>query len=210
MTVYRIRARSAALPAADWRAQLAVRLGGRPRRIGRWAELGLHGALECLASGGESVLAEHAALVLSSRHGPALAMREALVQAREGLPLPLTFLQIQPSQLLAALSAQLHWCGDARFICQPDPMAVLALALTMADHHADGLLLGWVNELGSDCRSCESSLWLRLEPAVDPDGVWQNCADFETLVTRASHIRQDPAGLAVIIGPQVVNDYQLH
>ena len=210
MTVYRIRARSAALPAVDWREQLAVRLSGRPRRIGRWAELGLHGALECLAAGGESVLAAHAALVLSSRHGPAFAMRDALAQVREGLPLPLTFLQIQPSQLLATLSAQLRWCGDARFISQPDPLAVLELALTMADNNAKGLLLGWVNELGAEGGPCESSQWLRLEPVTDPGGVWRALGDFETLMDRASHLRQIPTGVAVIIGPEVVNLVQQH
>ena len=125
MTVYHIRARCVAQPAsADWREQLAIRLGSRPRRLGRWAELGLYGALECLAIDGECTLAERAAMVLSSQHGPALAMRSALAQAREDLPLPLTFLQTQPSQLLATLSAQLRWCGDARFITHRNPLAV--------------------------------------------------------------------------------------
>jgi hypothetical protein len=201
MTVYRIRTRFVAQPAAtDWREQLVNRLGGRPRRLGRWAELGLYGALECLAVDGEDALAEHAALVVSSQHGPALAMRSALAQAREGLPLPLTFLQTQPSQLLATLSAHLHWCGDARFVTHPDPLAVLALALAIAGHHTDGLLLGWVNEL-----EAESSLWLRLQPVADPGGVWFNPTDFETLVQRVSHVRLGVSGLAVIIDPEFEN-----
>lgn len=210
MTVYRIRARSAALPKADWREQLATRLGGRPRRIGRWAELGLHGALECLAAGGENTLAAHAVLVLSSRHGPAFAMREALAQAREGLPLPLTFLQIQPNQLLATLSAQLEWCGDARFITQPDPLAVLDVALAMAGSHPNGLLLGWVNELGDEGTPCERSVWLRLEPVADPGGPWQPLRDRQMVLEGASHVRKIPSGLAVIIGPQVVNAVEQH
>lgn len=195
MTVYRIRARSVAQPvAADWREQLAGRLGSRPRRLGCWAELGLYGALECMAGNGENTLAQHAALVLSSQHGPALAMRSALAQAREDLPLPLTFLQTQPSQLLATLSAQLGWCGDARFITHPDPLAVLALALAIAGSHADGLLLGWVNELET-----ESSLWLRLQPVADQGGVWQEASDFGTLLQHASHVRRAPTHLEVII-----------
>ena len=197
MIVYRIRARCVAQPvAADWREQLASRLGSRPRRLGRWAELGLYGALECLAVDSEGILSENAALVLSSQHGPALAMRSARAQAREDLPLPLTFLQTQPSQLLATLSAQLRWCGDARFITHPDPLAVLALALAIADSHADGLLLGWVNELGT-----ESSLWLRLQPVADPGGAWRQASDFGTLLRRASHVRLGPDQLKVIIGP---------
>ncbi len=196
MKVYRIRARCLAQPAAtDWREQLSNRLGGRPRRLGRWAELGLYGAMECLAADTESRLAEHAALVLSSQHGPALAMRSALVQVREGLPLPLTFLQIQPSQLLATLSAQLGWCGDARFITHPDPLSILTVALTIADSHTDGLLLGWVNEL-----DVESSIWLRLQPVADPGGTWCEPDDFAALVQHASHVRLGPSRPEVIIG----------
>lgn len=206
MTVYRISARCMAQPAAsDWREQLAIRLGNRPRRLGRWAELGLYGALECLAVEAESTLAEDAALVLSSQHGPALAMRSALAQAREDLPLPLTFLQTQPSQLLAALSSQLRWFGDARFIANSDPLAVLALALVIADRHADGLLLGWVNELET-----ESSLWLRLHPVVDPGGVWREARDFGTLLHHASHVRLESAHLGVIIAPDNFNAGQAH
>lgn len=210
MTVYRIRARSEYSLPMDWRERLATRLGGRPRRIGRWAELGLFGAMECLVAAEESIFPEQAALVLSSQHGPALAMREALVQARDGLPLPLTFLQIQPSQLLATLSSQLRWCGDARFISQPDPLAVLELALTMVGDNADGLLLGWVNELGVEGAPCDSSLWLRIEPATDPGGVWHPLSNFETLMHGASHLRQSPTGVAVIIKPIVVNAVQQH
>jgi len=201
MKAYRIRARCIAQPAvADWREQLASRLGGRPRRLGRWAELGLYGALECLAVGAENTLAEQAVLVLSSQHGPALAMRSAVAQVCEGLPLPLTFLQIQPSQLLASLAAQLRWCGDARFFTHPDPLCVLTLALTVAESHADGVLLGWVNEL-----EVESSVWLRLQPVADPGGVWCAPSDFGTLAQRASHVRLGPLRqgvprLEVIIG----------
>lgn len=197
MRVYRISARFVARPPSiDWREQLAIRLGSRPRRLGRWAELGLYGALECLAIDGECTLAERAAMVLSSQHGPALAMRSALAQAREDLPLPLTFLQTQPSQLLATLSAQLRWCGDARFITHRNPLAVLALALVIADSQADGLLLGWVNELET-----ESSLWLRLHPVDDPGGDWRDARDFETLLLNASYVRLESAHLKVIITP---------
>ena len=192
MTVYRIRARCVARPApADWREQLATRLGSRPRRLGRWAELGLYGALECLAAGAESTLPEQAGLVVSSQHGPALALRTALEQVRDDLPLPLTFLQTQPSQLLASLSAQWHWCGDARFIAHPDPMALLALALHA--QHADGLLLGWVNEL-----TAESSIWLRLQPVADPGGKWQVASDFAALLNNASHLRLQATRLDVL------------
>jgi hypothetical protein len=197
MGVYHISARFVARPPVnDWREQLAVRLGGRPRRLGRWAELGLYGALECLDIDGESTLTHCSALVLSSQHGPVGAMRSALAQAREDLPLPLTFLQTQPSQLLAALSAQLRWCGDARFIAHANPLRVLALALVMTVSRDGGLLLGWVDELET-----ESSIWLRLRPAVDPGGAWREASDFEMLLRHASHVSLESSYLKVIIPP---------
>ncbi len=206
MKAYRIIGRCAAQhPDADWREQLANRLGSRPRRLGRWAELGLYGALTCMSSASEGCLKEHAALVLSSQHGPAQALRSALAQAREGLPLPLTFLQAQPSQLLAALSSHLGWCGDARFFTHPDPLAVLALALAAAGSHADGLLLGWVDELET-----ESSRWLRLQPVTDAGGDWREAGDFEALLQHASHVRLSQSGLEVTIGPQYIHADQGH
>jgi hypothetical protein len=194
LKAYGIHARFAVRPAVDWREQLADLLGCRPRRIGGWAERGLYGALKCLESGAEKTLAEHAALLVSSQHGPALALRDAVSQAREGLPLPLTFLQTQPSQLLAALSVHLQWRGDARFITHPDPLSVLVLALAIADSHTDGLLIGWVNELET-----QSNLWMRLLPVADFGGVWHDPRDFATLVQQASHLRMGPSGLQVII-----------
>ena len=206
MKVYRIIGRCAAQPLdVDWREQLANRLGSRPRRLGRWAELGLFGALTCMASGAESTLREHAALVLSSQHGPALALRSALAQARDDLPMPLTFLQAQPSQLLAALSLHLGWCGDARFITHPDPLAVLALALAVADSHADGLLMGWVNELET-----ESSLWMRLQPVTDARGNWREAGDFGVMLQHASFVRLRQSRLEVIIDPQNIHADQVH
>ena len=199
MKTYRISARCVAQPPApDWREQLATGLGGRPRRLGRWAELGLYGALQCLGADTADTMTQCAALVLSSQHGPALAMRSALAQAREDALLPLTFLQTQPSQLLAALSAQLRWRGDARFITHPDPLAVLALAL--AGRNAAGLLLGWVDELET-----ESSVWLHLEPVADPGGVWCEARDFAVLLENASHLRLGASRVEVIMSPIHLN-----
>ncbi len=41
---------------ADWRDQLAARLGARPRRLGAWTELAMFGALRCLDAAGETAL----------------------------------------------------------------------------------------------------------------------------------------------------------
>jgi hypothetical protein len=157
----------------------------------------MYGALECLVAAGESTLSPHAALVLSSQNGPIQAVRSAMAQACEDLPLPLSFLQTQPSQLLAALSAQLKWSGDARFVTHSDPLVLLAWALSLADSHADGLLLGWVDEI-----EAHTSVWLRLQPAPDPGGLWCLARDLPLLLQSASYVRPSPYGLEVIIGCQ--------
>ncbi len=180
-------------PPADWREQLAARLGGKPRRIGIWAELGLYGALQCMADAGETKLPAQAGLFMSSQHGPATAMWGALEQAREDLPMPLTFLQTQPSQLLATLAAQLNWRGDARFIAHADPRGLLRLAA--AQNNRDGLLLGWVDET-NDGRS----VWLRLMPCDEPTEKLQEFESFEMGLAQARYLRITPEQVAVLLG----------
>ena len=195
MKAYRISARFIAQPApTDWAEQLVARLGSRPRRLGSWVELGLFGALECLAVEAASPLSEQTKLVVSSQHGPATALHAACVQAREDLPLPLTFLQILPSHMLATLSAQLGWRGDARFITHVDPLRLLALAIAIADDGADGLLVGWVDVVGAP-----SSVWLRLQAVADPGGPWVAAHDFGLLLQQASYVRRTAAGPEVMI-----------
>ncbi|MDP5240955.1 beta-ketoacyl synthase N-terminal-like domain-containing protein [Uliginosibacterium sp. 31-16] len=149
-------------PPPDWRERLAARLGAKPRRIGRWAELVLYGALECLADAGETTLPAGTLLSLASLLGPDQALRAALVEARDGQPMPLGFLQSQPNQALAHLAKALNWRGDARCLTTRDPLAALRLACSRAG--PGGVLLGWVAEDGEG-----SSQWLRLLPVADGD-----------------------------------------
>lgn len=99
----------------DWREELALLLGQRPRRLGEWTEVALYGALRCLQAAGETQLPAAARLRLLSRGGPAQAQRDALAQWREGPPMPFTFMQSQPAVTLAALAQALRWRGDAAF-----------------------------------------------------------------------------------------------
>jgi hypothetical protein len=138
---------SAAPPAADWREHLARMLGEKPRRIGLWAELGLYGALNCMAEAGESVLPADALLLLASHSGTHAATRTALEQLQDDLPMPLTFLQTQPSQLLALLSTRLCWQGNASFLAGASLEEALALAEVMAG--PSGVLVGWVDDAGA-------------------------------------------------------------
>ncbi len=181
MKAWRIAGRYfAAPPPADWRAQLATRLGHRPRRIGAWVELALFGARHCLDAAGEENLPAGALLSLSSLHGPDIALRAALVQAREGVPMPVAFLNSQPSQALPALAQYLGWQGNARCLTTREPSAALWLASLEAG--ADGMLLGWVDEDAPG-----QSIWLRLLPAT-ADGATFSPATFAMLEDRRCHV----------------------
>ena len=146
---------SEAPPAEDWRERLAQMLGEKPRRIGLWAELGLYGALRCMADAGEKALPRDAVLVLASQGGTHVATRAALEQMQDDLPMPLTFLQTQPSQLLALLAARLEFPGNACFLAGMSLAEALALAEAQAG--AGGALVGWVED--ADGAATE---WLRL------------------------------------------------
>ncbi|MBI4808306.1 MAG: hypothetical protein HY799_05120 [Nitrosomonadales bacterium] len=158
MTTFAIQGRClAAPPPLDWREQLARMLGAKPRRIGNWAELGMYGALSCLADSGEGELPPDALLMLGSQRGTYVSTGQVLEQMRDDLPMPLTFLQTQPSQLLALLAAQMRWRGHAGFVAGGTPQALLQLASAQCGRA--GMLLGWVDEMDGG-----SSLWLRLRP----------------------------------------------
>ena len=149
----------AAPPPVDWREQLTQLLGAKPRRIGTWAELGLYGALNCMADAGEKTLPLDAILLLTSRRGTYAATSAALTQMHDDLPMPLTFLQTQPSQLLALLAAQMDWIGHACFFADAQLRDLLGLAT--AQMGGGGALLGCVDE------ACGGSTrWLRLRQDV--------------------------------------------
>ena len=169
MKAWRITGRYFAVPPADWRAQLATRLGHRPRRIGAWVELALWGARQCLDKAGEADLPAGALLSLSSLHGPDIALRRALEQAREGAPMPITFLNSQPSQALPALAQYLGWQGNGRCLTTRDPL--LALHLACLEAGADGMLIGWVEEDAPG-----TSIWLRLMPTTLDNTTFSNAS----------------------------------
>jgi len=192
MNTFVIRGRCiAAPPPSDWRDELTRRLGAKPRRIGTWAELGLFGALRCLAESGETALPHNALLLLGSRRGTYAATAQVLEQMRDGQqPMPLAFLQTQPSQLLALLAAQLEWQGDACFLAGAQPLALLRLAAAQTDK-ADALL-GWVDEMDGG-----SSQWLRLGRCTAEGNDFVAAAQEEMFSAAVSHLRIAAAGLQV-------------
>ena len=175
-------------PPADWREQLARMLGAKPRRIGTWAELGLYGALGCMADAGEKTLPPDAQIWLGSRRGTYAATEIVLGQMRDDLPMPLAFLQTQPSQLLALLAGQLQWQGHACFVAGGEPAALMRLAA--AQTGKDGMLLGWLDEMSGG-----ETHWLRLRPDAEGSGDFIT-ATAETLFSpQISHLRWSGMGL---------------
>ena len=106
---------------------------------------------------GDSGVGNANQLRVASLSGTVGATRTIAEQARTSLPMPFTFMQSQPSQMLAALSQHLAWQGDARFILCRDPRATLQLA--QLECGAAGMLFGWVEE--DRCTE-----WWRLLPAT--------------------------------------------
>jgi len=155
--------RAVALPPRrrDWREQLAQMLGAKPRRIGIWSELGLYGALNCMVDAGEKTLSPEAQIWLGSRLGNLCGYRHCPRQLREDLPMPVAFLQTQPSQLLALLAARMDWKGHACFVAGAEPGRY---CVWLPRRQARAVLLGWLDEMDGGMSS-----WLRLLPC---EGDW--------------------------------------
>ncbi len=190
--IFRIMGRfHAAPPCTDWREALAARLGARPRRVGIWAELGLYGAMECISAAGEAALPPEAGILVASRRGALSAVQTVLEQGRSELPMPLTFLQTQPSQMLALLAAHMGWSGDACFIRSRDPQDMLRLAA--ARFGTGGMLVGWVDEAGRGATS-----WLRLCPATLEGGGFRSAGIGPVLCGEGTYLRVTAAGLETL------------
>lgn len=164
---------SAGTPPENWRDQLIVRLGYRPRRIGILAELALYGALDCLDNAQESGLPGDVLLRVCSMGGPVSAISQVLEQNREGLPQPFSFLQSQTSQILPAVAAALNWQGDAAVVMSRHSMNLALLACRQAERY--GMLLGWVEE-----NPCQS-YWIRLAPCTSAPAGFNAATSFEEM-----------------------------
>ncbi|MET3495761.1 hypothetical protein [Variovorax boronicumulans] len=148
-------------PPADWRDELAIRLGRRPRRVGVWTELAMYGARRCLDAANEAALPQGARLRVASKRGAWRAMHTGLEQLDAGLPMPFTFMQSQPALMLAEVGRCLEWQGDASFMLCQDAQRLLQLSQLGASR--DGLLFGIVEE-ERDAEPARSEWW-RLVPA---------------------------------------------
>lgn len=173
-----------------WPEQLTALLGAKPRRMGEWAQMALYGALSCVERARDkSLLRAAGQLVLLSRRGTKTATTHALAEMQEGLPMPLTFLQTQPSQLLASLVNVMGWQGGAVFLGGADP--VQALWLVSAQIPEGGAVLLGVAEVEEGGRSD----WLLLRAKRLDDDAFGEIALDDVLQSRVSCLSISAKGL---------------
>ncbi len=140
---FTINACSNHAPDTDWHAQLVTLLGRKPRRLSRWCELGLFGALSCIGKTGQSRLPNDVAIRVYSEYGTLNATHAAMAQANDHLPMPFTFMQTQPGALFNALGTALDWHGDA-YMTSCGSRAQNQIALLQGIQQS--ALLAWVDE----------------------------------------------------------------
>lgn len=175
---YRVMARQIGAIPDNWQDELAALLGNRPRRIGGWVALGLWGALRCLQQADALRPAADLRIRIATLDGPRQAIEKALNESLDsGVPMPFSFLQSQPSQLLARLAAALEWQGDARLVTHRDPARLIRLALIEATGQSGDILMGWLDEATPSQPARSTWLLLRPETAMhenrqsaNPDG----------------------------------------
>ena len=141
--VFHIKACHNLPPESNWREQLIDLLGSKPRRLSRWCELGMFGALSCLKKSGQFQLSSEVSLRVYSEYGTIAATRSALEQACEYLPMPFTFMQTQPGQLFNALGTAIGWHGDGYSTAYGDRQRG---ELALLHSFTQSALLAWVDE----------------------------------------------------------------
>jgi hypothetical protein len=159
--IFKIKACANAPIADDWGAQLVTLLGSKPRRLSRWCELGLFGALSCIKQTGQTELPNDVAIRVYSEYGTLNATRAAIEQADEHLPMPFTFMQTQPCQIFNALGTALGWHGDG---CAVSSVTRLQSEIALLQGIQHSALLAWVDEVPEPV-----SRWIWLEEA-QPSG----------------------------------------
>lgn len=148
---------------AHWREQLIELLGAKPRRLSRWCELGLFGALACIQRTAARQLPDTVALRVYSEFGTLNATCLALQQTRDYLPMPFTFMQTQPGQLFNALGAATGWHGDGYTSVYPDRhLGEVALLRSLSQP----TLFGWVDD---DAELISRWVWLEQTSGAEID-----------------------------------------
>lgn len=172
----------------DWNLQLVDLLGSKPRRLSRWCELGLFGALSCIRKAGQTHLPNDVAIRVYTEYGTMNATRMAMVQASEHLPMPFTFMQTQPGQLFNALGTALDWHGDG-YTTSSDNRRHSEIALLRTIKHSS--LLAWVDDEPELI-----SRWTWLEEAeADFEPNWQTVGSIFQTSANARWLKIDSASV---------------
>ncbi len=159
----------------DWGTQLTTLLGSKPRRLSRWCELGLYGALSCIRQSGQAGLSSDVAIRVYSEYATINATRMAMEQASEHLPMPFTFMQTQPCQIFNALGAAVDWHGDG---CVTSSVNRQQNEVALLQSIQQSALLAWVDEMPEPI-----SRWIWLEESQPKNGLNWEITDsvFQTL-----------------------------
>ena len=161
----------------SWRADLIAMLGGKPRRLSTWCELGLLGALSCVKTAQPSGLPSEVPIRVYTESGTISATRRALEQNKEHTPMPFTFMQTQPSQLFNALGGALAWNGDGATLSSQNLQQYETFALQEVQQ---SVLLAWVEE---EPHPISSWIWLE-KTALDSGKIWEKIGSiFQTTKT---------------------------
>lgn len=171
----------------SWRADLIAMLGGKPRRLSTWCELGLLGALSCVKTAQPSFLPSAVPIRVYTESGTISATRRALEQNKEHTPMPFTFMQTQPSQLFNALGGALAWNGDGATLSSQNLQQYETFALQEVQQ---SVLLAWVEE---EPHPISSWIWLE-KTALDSGKIWEKIGSIFQTTKTARWIKMDVDG----------------
>ncbi len=127
---------------------VAARIGRRPRRMGRFVQLALAGAIDCVAQIGR--LPREAGLVIASNAGvwPELEPLLARLFEHADPPTPYEFLAVQETSACIAIASQFDIHGPCLFVAAHP--AAIATACEMLLLDAPLLLVGAIDPWVSD------------------------------------------------------------
>lgn len=171
----------------NWRAELIAILGGKPRRLSTWCELGLLGALSCINTAQPSSLPSTVPIRVYTESGTISATRRALEQNKEHTPMPFTFMQTQPSQLFNALGGALAWNGDGATLSSQNLQQYETFALQGVQQ---SVLLAWVEE---EPHPISSWIWLE-KTALTSGKVWEKIGSIFQTTPTARWLKMDVDG----------------
>ena len=185
---WQILARSSDSIPEDWREQMVMMLGHKPRRVSAFTEAVLYGALECMTQNPQLNVARLSALRITTQKGPRTASRKRIAQSTHELPMPFTFLHSQLGQALASLTHALSWQGDASILIGNNTSDFIRMSLISS--HSHDVLLGWVDEINDD--DPQKNHWLWLSPCALPD---QATRQHDALDPDTTHIQLNTQGI---------------